>query len=104
MVKTQVLSTRQPINRTRAAVIEIPYEDDLIHHLDDDGDIIHDPAYPDPDCPCHDDEDQGDTTSDFALALASYCSDFYSIVPAGFNSGGLCLERHLADRVLRGAV
>lgn len=111
MQKAQVPSTRQPIKRIRSA-IEIPYhgydedgfpyQDDLIHHLNDDGDIIHDPAYPDPTCPCHDDENQGDTSSDYALALASYCSDFYSITPAGFNSGGLCLERHIADRVLRG--
>ncbi len=97
-------TTRQPINRTRANVIEIPYEDDLLHHLDDDDNIIHDPAYPDPNCPCYDDEDeQGDTTSDYALALRSYRADFYSIAPAGYNTGGLCVERQIAERVLRGA-
>ncbi len=99
---------RQPINLLSASngVIEIGYEDgdELIHSVDDDGTILHNPNFPDPECPCYDDEDeQGDTTSDYALALSSYCSDFYSIAPAGFNTGGLCLERHVAERVLRGA-
>jgi len=107
MVATQVTSTRQPINllSTSTGVIEIGYEDgdELIHYVDDDGTILHNPNFPDPECPCYDDEDeQGDTTSDYALALSSYRSDFYSIAPAGFNSGGPCLERHIAARVLRG--
>ncbi len=108
MVATQVTSTRQPINllSTSTGVIEIGYEDgdELIHYVDDDGTILHNPNFPDPECPCYDDEDeQGDTTSDYALALRSYCADFYSIAPAGYNTGGLCVERQIAERVLRGA-
>ncbi len=98
----QVASTiRQPINRTRASVIEIPYEDDLIHHLEDDGTISHDPAYPDSDCPCHTEEDeQGDTSSELASAMSAYQDDFYSLSPAGNNTGGTSLDRLVAARVL----
>lgn len=97
----QVAQTiRQPINRTHASVIEIPYEDDLIHHLEDDGTISHDPLYPDPGCPCHEEDKQGDTSSELAAAMVSYQSDFYSLAPAGNNTGGTWLERRVAERVL----
>lgn len=107
MMKKAVIGTiRQPINLLSAStgVVEIGYEDgdELIHYVDDDGQVLHNPNYPDPECPCYGDDEQGDTTSDYALALTSYCSDFYSIAPAGFNTGGPCLERHVAARVLRG--
>jgi len=101
--KTQVRSKRQPVNRYSTATIEIPYEDDLLHHLEDDGTIIHDPLYPDPYCPCHEEDEQGDTSSDFAFALVSYQHDFFSIALVGNNTGGVCFERQIMDRVLRGA-
>lgn len=96
-------TTRQPVKRLRAwsSPIEIPYEDDLIHHLEDDGTISHDPAYPDSDCPCHEEEDeQADTSSELAAAMVSYQSDFYSLSPAGNNTGGTSLDRLVAARVL----
>lgn len=91
---------RQPINRTRASVIEIPYEDDLIHHLEDDGTISHDPLYPDPECPCHEEGDEQVDTSEIAAAMNSYQRDFYSLSPAGNNTGGTSLDRLVAARVL----
>ncbi len=107
MAQTKVTSTRQPINllSTSNGVIEIGDEDgdELIHYVDDDGTILHNPNYPDPERPCYDDDEQGDTTSDYALALSSYRADFYSIAPDGYNTGGLCVEREIAERVLRGA-
>lgn len=107
MAQTKVTSTRQPINllSTSNGVIEIGDEDgdELIHYVDDDGTILHNPNYPDPECPCYDDDEQGDTTSDYALALSSYRADFYSIALDGYNTGGLCVEREIAERVLRGA-
>jgi len=93
-------STYQPINRTYSSVIEIPYEDDLIHHLEDDGTISHDLLYPDPECPCHEEDEQGDTSSELAAAMVSYQHDFYSLALAGNNVGGTWLERRVAERVL----
>jgi len=102
MVKAQVTSTRQPVKRLSAwsRPIEIPYEDDLIHHLEDDGTISHDPLYPDPDCPCYEEDEQGDTSSQLAAAMNAYQHDFYSLSPIGDNTGGTWLERRVAERVL----
>ena len=104
MMKKSVIGTiRQPINLLSASsgTIEIEYEDgdELVHYIDDDGTILHNPNFPDPDCPCYDDDEQGDT-SDLASNLHAYQSDFFSIVPAGHNTGGTCLERQVAERVL----
>lgn len=102
MAKILVTSTRQPVNRLSAwsSPIEIPYEDDLIHHLEDDGTIMHDPLNPDPYCPCHEEEDEQGDTSEFAAAMSSYQRDFYSLSPAGNNTGGTSLDRLVTARVL----
>lgn len=102
MAKTLVASTRQPVNRLSAwsSPIEIPYEDDLIHHLEDDGTISHDPAYPDSDCPCHEEEDEQADTSEIAAAMHAYQDEFFSLSPAGNNTGGTSLDRLVAARVL----
>jgi len=96
-------TTRQPINllSTSNGVIEIGYEDgdELMHYVDDDGEVLHNSNFPDPECPCYDDDERDDTSSDFALALTSYCTDFYSLSPAGYNIGGTWLERRVAERV-----
>ena len=106
-ITRQVGTNYQPVNLlcTSNGVIEIEYEDgdELIHYVDDTGEILHNPNYPDPDCPCYDDDEQDDTSSEFAYAMVSYQHDFYSIAPAGYNTGGTCLERQIVDRVLRGA-
>ena len=109
MMKKSVVGTiRQPINLVSAfsgSVIEIEYEDgdELIHYVDDEGTILHNPNFPDPDCPCYDDEDEQGDTSEFAATLHAYQSDFFSIALVGNNTGGTYLDRHIADRVLRGA-
>ena len=107
MAKKTVIGTNyQPVNLLSASngVIEIEYEDgdELIHYVDDEGNILHNPNYPDPDCPCYDDDEQGDT-SEFALTLHAYQSDFFSISLAGNNTGGTWLERQITDRVMQGA-
>ncbi|GAC1394663.1 MAG: hypothetical protein PVS3B3_27020 [Ktedonobacteraceae bacterium] len=86
--------------------IEIEYVDgdELIHFVDDEGTIHHNPNYPDPDCPCYNDDEQGDTSSELVMAMGSYQHDFYSITPAGYNTGGSWLERRVAECILRGAV
>lgn len=107
MAKKTVIGTiYQPINLLPMfnGTIEIPYEDgdELVHYIDDEGTILHNPNYPDPDCPCYNDIERGDTSSDFALAMHTYEHDFFSITPAGYNTGGTWLERQIAERVFNG--
>jgi hypothetical protein len=105
LLKELATTTCQPVNLVSASsgTVEIPYEDgdELIHYVDDTGEILHNPNYPDPDCPCYDDDEQGDTSSELAVAMGSYQHDFYSLTPAGYNTGGLWLERRIAERILR---
>ena len=109
MTKKTVIGTiRQPINLVSAfsgSVIEIEYEDgdELVHYVDDEGTILHNPNFPDLDCPCYDDDDEQGDTSEYAATLHAYQSDFFSIALVGNNMGGVCFERQIMDRVLRGA-
>jgi len=107
LMKKRVIGTNyQPVNLLSVSngFIEIVYEDgdELIHYVDDEGTVLHNPNYPDPDCPCYSDIEQADTSSDFAVALISYSDDFFSIAPAGHNAGGTWLERQITEHVFYG--
>ncbi len=110
-----VKTTRQPVvNSLAAAVIAsicdevhdvltpdgrviIPYEDELLHVIRDDGTIVHNPQYPDPTCPCHLEQED---TSQHAEAMNEYAADFFSVTTEGNNTGGSSLQRQMTAYIM----
>ena len=94
--RAKVETTRQHVKLLPTSTTTyLSDEEDYILHLQDDEPLLHDPDFP------FDEEDELGDTSDFALVSGLYLADFFCITPAGYNSGGSCLERHIASSVLR---
>lgn len=93
----------EPLSLIYVDHINVQCLDTLVHSMNEDGRIIHDPNAPDPLCPCHFHNEDDSDSSATAAAMTSYERDFFSISTAEdagvANTSGTWLERRVAARV-----